>query len=366
MDVNKNEIDKNNTTVKHFPDKVVSKLDSIFSKLEAKGKRPQIHIEKQGNVYSYPANSSNEPFHIASIGKLFTSVLIGMLIDEGKLNLDDKVINHQSDSILENLFKFNDVDYREEITVKQLITHTSGSADYFDGKVMSGRKFTDIVTSEPDSFWTPIDLLNFTRENQKPNSAPSIYYYSDTGYILLGLLIEKISGKSFHKNLHEKIFNPMNMDDSYLMFYSEPEIKDKKAIRKIMFNKIDITNFKSLSCDWSGGGIISTPVDLVKFIKALSSGKLVSKSYLNFMEDCPYKFRAGIYYGGGMMEIRFGDFLIFLRGLPKLKGHIGILATHTYYDPQNETYYVLNFGDTDEMSTSFRALSETVALISKS
>lgn len=366
MDINKNETGHINSQTTYFTEKSISKLDAIYTKIENKGKNPQIYIRKQDSTYSYPANSGNEQFHTASIGKLFTSVLIGMLTDGKKLNPEDKISSYLSDSILENLFKINDMDYKNEITVKQLLTHTSGVADYFDGKVIRGRKFTDIVTSEPDTLWTPLDLLDFSRNKQKPNSPPGKYYYSDTGYILLGLLIEKISGKPFHENLHDNIFSPLNMDDSYLMFYSEPKNKNNKGIRKIMFNKIDITGFKSLSCDWSGGGIISTPVDLIKFLMALKSGKLVSNTYLDFMEDFTNKFRSGIYYGGGMMEIRFGDFLNFLRGLPKLRGHIGILSTHAYYDPENDTYYVINFGDTDEISTSFRTLSETVSLISKS
>ena len=83
------------------------------------------------------------------------------------------------------------------------------------------------------------------------------------------------------------------------------------------------------------------------------------------MDVCPHKFQPGIYYGLGMMEIRFRDFFFLLGGLPKVKGHIGILSTHLFYDPTTETHVVMNFGDTARMVESFKALIEIVSGVKK-
>jgi len=76
------------------------------------------------------------------------------------------------------------------------------------------------------------------------------------------------------------------------------------------------------------------------------------------MDACPHKFRSGIYYGLGMMEIRFKEFFFLLGRLPRIRGHIGILATHLFYDATREAHIVMNFGDNQRMVQSFRALIE--------
>jgi D-alanyl-D-alanine carboxypeptidase len=172
------------------------------------------------------------------------------------------------------------------------------------------------------------------------------------------LIVEKITGKSFGENLEDEILRPLEMRDSYLMFYTEPMNTPKKTIEKIWFNEVEISGFESLSCDWSGGGIISTTADLLKFNQALRSGKLVHFSTLETLDACKHKFRPGIYYGLGMMEIRFKEFFFLLGRLPKIKGHIGILSTHMFYDPSTDAHIVMNFGSNTRMVESFKALIE--------
>lgn len=79
----------------------------------------------------------------------------------------------------------------------------------------------------------------------------------------------------------------------------------ERQIRKLWINGTEASSFKSISCDWAGGGIVTTTEDLLKFQRALRKGKLVSGTSLQIMETCPHKFRPGIYYGLGMMEIHF-------------------------------------------------------------
>ena len=332
--------------------------------MERKGRHPQILVSMPGLDYRYPADSADEPFHVASIGKMFTAVLVGMLVEKGVVSLEDKVAVYLPQETLRGLFVYKGEDYAQQITIRQLLGHTSGAADYFEDRVRSGLPFLKDVIQNPDTRWTPEMLLDFTRTRQRAAGAPGTFHYSDTGYILLGLMIEQVADKAFHTCLHENIFTPLGMDPSYLMFYSDPRTPLQKPMRSIWLGDTEITRFQSLSCDWAGGGIVSTPHDLYHFQRALHGGRLVSERFLQEMQVFTHRFRAGIHYGLGMMEIRFEEFFFLLRGLPRLKGHIGILSTHLFHDAESDAHIIMNFGNTNAMTASFQVLSQMMRALS--
>lgn len=339
-------------------------FDKYFNKIHQKNAQSSIQIlidsKKLDFQYNYSSEDSNQPFHIASIGKMFTATLIMILIERNSLSLHDPISNYFTNIELENLFIFKDKDYMKEVTVEQLLAHTSGIGDYFEDPVNLGSPMSKLIVSESEKKWTPYELVEFTRKRQKAAGIPGkVFHYSDTGYILLGLIIEKVSGKPFHENLHDEIFTPLGMQDSYMLFYSEPKNPLQK-FQKIWLNGTDVTDFQSLSVDWSGGGIISTPNDLLSFNRAFREGRLFHEEKIQFMEKFKHKFRTGIHYGTGLMEIRFEEFFFLLKGLPRLRGHIGVLSTHLFYDPSTETHIIMNFGSSKLMVQSFKALIEII------
>jgi D-alanyl-D-alanine carboxypeptidase len=345
------------------PGQVSEHFDRYFQKIQAKNpSRPlqvRVYAPKLSLDYSFPADSTSQPYHVASIGKLFTATLVYRLAERGRLSLQDPIARYLPPADLDGLFVYAKNDYAGQVTIEQLLAHSSGVADYFEGSTSSGKSFLAEMLANPGTHWTPGALLAFTRQHQVAVGVPGqVFNYSDTGYILLGLIIEAVTGKSFGQNLVEEIFLPLEMGDSYLMFYTEPANTPKRDLEKIWFNDVEVSRFESLSCDWAGGGIVSTTADLLKFSQALRSGRLVSASTFQAMDACSHKFRPGIYYGRGMMEIRFKEFFFLLGRLPRIKGHIGILATHLFYDPTREAHILLNFGDNKRMVQSFRALIE--------
>ena len=116
-----------------------------------------------------------------------------------------------------------------------------------------------------------------------------------------------------------------------------------------------VSTFRSVSCDWAGGGIISTPDDLLTFSSALHHGELIAPASLAFLAEPRNRFRSGIRYGAARCEVRFDGFLPLLRGLPRPVGHIGVLATHLFHDPVHDADIVLNLRR-PEMVRSFRTL----------
>ena len=114
-----------------------------------------------------------------------------------------------------------DIDYKEEVTIQSLMNHTSGIGDYFEDPVNEGMSIKELLLEKPDHIWTPVELIDFTISNQRTFAKPHTnLHYSDTRYLLLGFIIESITEQSYHDILHEKIFIPLEMNDSYMMFLS--------------------------------------------------------------------------------------------------------------------------------------------------
>lgn len=154
----------------------------------------------------YTSGARELPFHAASVGKLATAALVMQEVDAGRLALADTVESLLPHAEIDGLFA------GPGATVEHLLAHTSGVADYFEGKVSSGPNFIDTVLREPRDRWEPRELLAFSRDRQTPVAAPGqTYLYSDTGFVLLGRILEEHSGRSFTELLRERVFEPAGM-----------------------------------------------------------------------------------------------------------------------------------------------------------
>ena len=341
---------------------------------------PQVAISAPRLGIDHRSGDRSGRFHVASIGKAFTAVLVMQLVEAGAFAVDTPVSALLPGDELDGLFDTKGTtDAAGQATVHHLLAHTAGVADYFEGRVTSGRPMRELVIAEPDRYWTPADLVDFTRSRQRPIGRPGERFaYSNTGYILLGRLLEHATGRAFHELLHERIFTPLGMRDSALLFHSRPANDEVGAatsttatttpttttaptaneLRMLPFRlgHDEVSTFRSVSCDWAGGGVVSTPDDLVAFGSALHRGRLISPEHLAYLAEPRNRFRAGIRYGAGLMQVRFDGFSPFLRGLPRPVGHIGVLATHLFHDPVHDADIVLNFASSREMTRSFRTL----------
>jgi D-alanyl-D-alanine carboxypeptidase len=327
---------------------------------------PQLYIVSGSEQWQYvaPGADVNQPFHMASIGKLFTALLIMRLVERGRMRLDQAVCELLDATTLQRLFVYDGVDYAAQVTVAQLLGHTSGVADYFEGRARGAPSVMRQMVSDPEHIWTPSELLAFTRTHQRAQAAPgSTFHYSDTGYILLGLMIENDMGMPLEECLHHELFAPLGMHRSYLMHRGLPIEMPAPAIAPVWLAGHEVSQFRSVSSDWAGGGIVSTPADAVRFMRALHSGTLLQPASLQHMMHAVHRFQPGLWYGLGMMEVRFEEFFFLLRGLPRLYGHIGVVATHLWYEPLSETTIVLNVGDSTQMVASFRLLIDVMNLL---
>jgi D-alanyl-D-alanine carboxypeptidase len=339
-------------------------VEKLLIKASQKTKTLQfaMNLPSLGIKYTYSSTIPNQKFHSASVGKLMTATLIFIAIEQGKITIDSLVKDILEPGKLDKLFVVEHQDIQSEVTVKQLLSHMSGINDYFESKTMDGSSFFDEVTKNSDVFWKPDDLLDFTRNRQKAIARPGEkYLYSDTGYVLLGLIIETLFNMPLHQALDTYIFGPSQMQDSSLCFYSERF--EQKALAPLYLNGTDVHLFKSLSCDFSGGGLSTTSNDLLKFLDHLQNERFISRKSLDQMAEFTHRFLQGLYYGTGMMQIHFEEFFFLLKSLPRLQGHLGVTGVHAWFDPATKSSFVLNVGNTKDMTKSFRLLIKIVQLV---
>lgn len=196
--------------------------------------------------------SLNSKFKIASITKLFTSVIIMQLIDEGKITLK---------STIEEVLPSYKINNAEKITVKQLMQHTSG---------LSNERNTSYLKA-----YAADDLIN-TFATKKAKFRPGTdLNYNNIDFTVLGRVIEVLTDKSYLVNLNERIITPLKMNDTGLLIEKAlpadiiQSFELKKGTKKEEF-RIHIENF------WAAGSMFSTARDLLKFSNALKTNELIS------------------------------------------------------------------------------------------
>jgi D-alanyl-D-alanine carboxypeptidase len=336
---------------------IVEKNDSLSGALltihsDETGYSEQFAIGTKHHTSDQPVQTDSQ-YHAASIGKTMCAAVYGLLVDHGKISFDDKINTWLDEDVLEGLFVIDGTDYSDQVSIRQLLSHTSGVGDYFEGPVKSGLPMLELIASNPDLAFTPEDLIAFTRDNQDPVGQPGQqFYYSDTGYILLGLILEAIEGKAYSAILEERIFEPLGMKDSYLMFYRE----EPADIVGVYLNGIDYSDRNALSVDWAGGGVVTTMNDLLTFMRALESGALLSDEVYGQMTDLDHRYDKGIYYGMGLMGFDFSELSFLLSSMTDVYGGVGATGTYVLYDQEKDTYFIANFGSLDFAEKSIEEL----------
>lgn len=268
-------------------------------------------------------------FRSASSSKLFTSAAVLRLIEEGKLSLEDTLgMFFPNDTLIDRVHVYQGVSYGAGITVRQLLNHTSGLPDYYLELDLNSDNIPDMIEaifSDQDNEWLPRSLLELSINHLEPHFPPGQgFFYSDDNYLLLGLIIEKITGKSLQNVYKEQIFTPLEINDCWLEWHEQPV--NGAAISHSFIDDIDITGMNT-RFDWGGGGIMTTTESMNLFIRGLFSGKLIkSPDLMNELQswvpvpDMPPE----TYYGLGIFKAY---------GSAGLLGHSGALGSVMYYWP---------------------------------
>ncbi|GAA4890086.1 hypothetical protein GCM10025789_03190 [Tessaracoccus lubricantis] len=312
----------------------------------------------RGADLDYRFGTPDLPFHAASVGKLVTTALtVGQFPDVGT-----RLADVLPPAALTGLFAPG---AETTVTLRHLLQHTSGVADYFDGRVTSGQRTLKLLARDPQRAWTPQDLLAITRERQRPVGTPGQrFHYSDTGFVLLGLALEEATGQRFEDLVHTRVFEPLGMHRAFLPWRTQPAT-GSSTIAPLRLGRHEYTASPALTVDWAGGGIAATVDDWLTLSAALHDGRLLPPGTFADLTTPLHRMRPGLHYGTGVMTVRFEGFMPWLRGWPRPVGHLGVLAAHLWRFPTHGVDVVLGFGATGEMSRSFRTLFEVARLLGR-
>jgi len=346
--------------VRALLDKKVQKDNSLHNAILL------VHSEKYGIHWKIASGvSADHTFHTASIGKTVTSALVAKLYEQGRLDYEDPISKFLPPDLLEGLFVFDGFDYAANVLVRHLLNHTSGIADYFTEKPKQGRSIIDLALDEPSRFWSPQDTIQWAKDNLESHFPPGEgFHYADTGYQLLGLIIEKITGKPFHQSLHEEIFDPLGMALTSQLFYSEPAQPSPYPMADVYLGEQNVTSFKSISVDWAGGGLVSTTEDLLLFIQALKNNTLIKSATFDRMKDWA-RFAKGIDYGYGLMSFRFKNVFFLLSNKNNMWGNSGSIGSYMYYVPEFDTYIIGTFNQMGYEKKHVMFLLKVLKILSK-
>lgn len=283
-----------------------------------------IIYQKAFGMANLELNVKNRPemvFEIGSITKQFTAVSILMLMEQGKLNLNDDITMYIKDYPT----------HGHKITIHHLLTHTSGIKSYTSMEKWENEWRKD---------YEPLEFIEFF-QNEPMDFAPGEEYrYNNSAYFMLGYIIEVASGQTYQEFIEENIFKPLGMKSSY--YGSMADIIPNRAYGYQMDGKIVNAEYLSLTQPYAAGSIMSTVGDLYIWNRAIRSYKLITKESTN-LAFTNYTLNNGenidYGYGWGFNEIN---------GSPTIEHGGGIFGyqTNGIYLP-DEDVFVAVFANSD-------------------
>lgn len=306
------------------------------------------YADPEGGVAMRP----DDQFRSASVGKMVCATAALTLADEDNLELDGRLDLYLPKGVTAGLHDLDGRSYGEELTLRQLLNHTSGLANYFRLP-----DFQRLLIEEPGKRWEPLEVLEFTKEHAASLFAPGHgWHYSDTGYLLAGLAIEAVTSLPLHDVYRRRVFDPLGMRDTYMVFREPPRGGvPGRSPSHVFFGEADYTSAESLTADWAGGALVTTAEDLDLLVRALANDSVfTSPSTRRAMFGWTRTGEAGVYYGLGVR--RFTTGAIDPPGYGEVWGHTGSSKSFALYWPKRDA----TICGTLNQDMAFGAWSETL------
>lgn len=271
------------------------------------------------------AITSEHILRMGSVSKVYTAVLVMKLVEAGHLGLDDSIDQW-----------FPKIPHANQITIRQLLNHTSGISNYTENIW-----FQLETVSSSKRFFTTDDLLNYLVEGKPDFSPGEEYRYSNSNYLLLGLIAEKSTGIPYPQLLHQLLLQPLHLQHTVLLPYDETPRELISGYDRDLLplgpHTIKPYNTAWASAAYSAGGIASTSAEMAQFMhgvfhKHAVIGKKSIEEMMQFQpfleEDIPEQ--TG--YGLGLRELMIDGH--------RLIGHTGTIpgfGAATFYEPETGT-----------------------------
>lgn len=255
-----------------------------------------------------------------SIGKTMVAAVMLQLVREGKAGLDEKVSKWLGDREW-----FARVPNSADLTLRMLMNHTSGIAEH-----VTSPEFTEALRAEPGKKWKPEELAAFALDKPALFAAGEGWSYADTNYIFVGMIIEKITGRTYEEELRERVLRPRGLRDTYpvegpdlpglVSGYTTPG-RPFHVPAEVCVDGVFAVNPQF---EWTGGGLVTTSLDLARWARALYGGDVLDEEMRKeMMAGVPAKTGPGDRYGLGVQIWRGGEVVGHSGYFP---GYTGVMA----------------------------------------
>jgi D-alanyl-D-alanine carboxypeptidase len=233
-----------------------------------------------------------------SVGKTYASAVALRLVHEGRIGLDDPIAKYLGDEPW-----FARLPNASDITVRRLMNHTSGLVRY-----EFKEQFTRDLSADPDRVWKPQELVAYILDTRAPFAAGEGWDYSDTNYIVLGMIVEKVTGRRYYDLAREWLLRPLGLTNTVpsegrvieglSQGYAGPNNPFGGTDAMLVDGRFAINP----QFEWTGGGMASTAGDLARWGKALYEGRAFDPSMLQRLTDAvPARLGQNTKYGLGVI-----------------------------------------------------------------
>ena len=345
-----------------------AQLDRIAARYATKSAVSEFSaaIEQPSTGFTWGYGNTDQPYFIASITKLYTAAMIMQLRDEGTLTLDTRAAEILGVSTMNGLAVHDGHDYGPAVTVRELLSQTSGIPDYYEQKRSDGTTFADDML-HTDIAWTFDDYLESVRgmPSRFAPSTPGRAQYCDTNYQLLGRIVEVATSGTFDDALRRRILEPLHLQHTWL--FTPRTLNRYDEVATIRHGHTPLHIPKTIASFPPDGAVVSTVTDQVRFLRAFIAGDLFPSRYLAEMTarwHSVFSSLVPIHYGIGMMRYRQPRWQNPFAPAPPMIGHSGAFGTVLYHVPDRDLYLAATVNQMRSVSLSHVLLLRLVSRFS--
>ena len=318
-----------------LPEDISKKLDGAMVGYARNGQVSELKIQVSSASsdfdYSWKKPVSKQTHLIASGTKMFAATVIQQLADAGKLSLSDSIAKHLPINDYANLNIQNGVDCSNQITVRDLLSHTSGIPDYYQLKRLPNKGDLALISAQ-DPGWSFEDAIALARTlpaKFPPNSGKASYSF--TNYQLVGRLIEAITNQSLSEVFRTKIFEPLELSQTSLI--TPENLGSFHDASQVLIGKQKYLGARRIASLGAEGSIVSSTEDTTKFLKSFFSGEIISETGRDSLLAGWLPIFPGIRYAAGVMSLGLPRLLTGASHRGRYLGHSGATGHFMFYDP---------------------------------
>jgi D-alanyl-D-alanine carboxypeptidase len=277
-------------------------------------------------------------YFIASVTKLYITIVVKRLIQQGLLSLENTLQDFYPVETISGLHVYKGVEYSTKITLRHLISNTSGLPDYFFYKESGRESAADLLLEGQDSQWGFDRTIEMVKA-MKPGFPPGYKRkaaYSDTNYQILGDIIEKVTGKTIHQVFKTMIADELGLKDTY----AYNDINDRTP-RPFWYKDRSLWLPQYICSVTPEGGLVSTAAECMAVLKAFFQGRFFPVTEIEHMKDWRLIFPPpGLFmYGVGLEKLWIPRFLTPFKPIGEILGFWGQTGSFAWYSPKFDLYF---------------------------